>query len=159
MCCSMYIGVYMKKILTLIILFMGLKANALTLNDCRSLSDTQIAKQFLTAIRLGAIGSYGSHSCLKEARKLEIQVVSEVYENEPSIRLKQDDTVRLINVIKNGRKYTAIYEVTASGMVHRGEFKFMRAMDFIDEDSINIFKCGNIYTEPTVNFIDAKCAQ
>lgn len=149
----------MKKILTLVLLSLGLNAHALTLNDCRNLSDAAIAKQFLTAIRLGAIGSYGSHSCLREAKDLDIQVISEIYENEPDIRLKQDDTVRLINVVKNGRKYTAIYEVTTGGKVHRGEFKFMRAMNLIDEDSINIFKCGNIYTEPTVNFIDARCAE
>ena len=149
----------MKKIFSLIIVLMGLNAHALTLNDCQKLSDSEVAKQYLTAIRLGAIGSYGSHTCLKEARNLEVQVVSEEYENEPKIRLKQEDTVRLVNVVNSGRKYTAIYEVSASGKIHRGEFKFMRAMDLIDEDTINTFKCGSIYTEPTVNFIDNRCAK
>jgi hypothetical protein len=83
-----------------------------------------------------------------------------MYEGEPDVRVSKENAVHLINVVQNGRKYTAIYEVVANdGKVHRGEFGFFRTKILADPESINTLKCGSIYSEPTVNFIDERCAQ
>ncbi|WP_347358780.1 hypothetical protein [Bdellovibrio sp.] len=148
----------MRKTMLIFTLLFSVHSYGLTEADCISMKPSTIAKQFITAIRLGAIGGFGNNACLEKAQSLDIQAVTETYEGSKQISLSGRDKVRIVNMVNDdGDKFTVIYEVIKDDKKIPGEFSFFKNNRFIDEDSVRTFKCAIIAEEPTVRFIDERC--
>nr|BFD61397.1 hypothetical protein BdHM001_00780 [Bdellovibrio sp. HM001] len=148
----------MRAILLSFILLFTVQSQGLTEADCANMKPSTIAKQFVTAIRLGAMGGFGSNACLEKAQSLNIQLVSETYEGSSQITLSGRDKVRIVNIVnEDDEKFTVIYELTKGDKKIPGEFSFFKNNRFIDPDSVHTFKCAVIAEEPSVRFIDERC--
>lgn len=151
----------MKTIIfVLTALIYSASANALTLKQCLSMSDEQIASQLLQSIAYGAQNGRGNKLCQQKASQLLVSTSSEYYSEIKNHIISDSAKLEIINTFREEDDFgqvTAIYEVRDGKKTMIGEFKFNRTESPLDAPYINEYKCAMMPTDPTDHFMLASC--